>query len=253
MSETLFTDQEKEVKSYRALLVGPEAKFKDDEELAKGKWFADADIAIKNKQLDEQRELILKQRELINTQESLEELFDQMKQRELANSTNTQAKEVKETKPMNTLTNDDELFAKLEQFETRKAGQRNLNAVDEKLKELYGDKASEFLKSKMNELELSQEDLNVLARKSPAAFYNALGLTVKTAQESFQTPPRSEVRNDSFKPNVEAHTWSWYKKTYKNKDFITNKDINVQMAKDAAAMGDAFYDGDFYNSYHSKA
>src|SRR6266850_7562715 len=108
MNDTLFStdNTEKEIKSYRDLLVGPNNKFKDDEEMAKGKYFADADITVKNKLLDEQRELILQQREQINATKSLEELLDQLKQRELANSNNTPAKEVTETK-LNTKDMDD--------------------------------------------------------------------------------------------------------------------------------------------------
>lgn len=249
MNETLFQDPEKEIKSYRELLVGEGKKFKDEEDLAKGKYYADAAISVKDKQLDEMRELVLKQREQINAQESLEELLDQLKQRELANSTNTPAKEV-QTKPMNTVDDDSLFYSKLEKYEALKAGKKNLDTVDNKLKEVYGDKASDFLKAKMKELELSQEDINDLARKSPTAFYNTLGLNQQKRNDSYQAPPRSEVRNDSFKPSVEQHTWSWYKQKYKNRDFITNKDINVQMAKDAAELGDAFYDGDFYNKYH---
>lgn len=249
MNESLFSDQEKEVKSYRALLVGEGLKFKDDEDLAKGKYHADATISVQNKQMDEMRELILTQREQINTLKSLEELLDQSEQQRLANSKITPAKEVKETKPMPTEIDDNLLYSKLEQFEAMKVGKRNLESALNKIQESYGDKTEAFLKSKMNELGLSQEDINNLARKSPAALYSTLGLNQKQT-ESFQTPMRSEVRNDNFKPVTEKRTWSWYKTKYKNRDFITNKDINVQMAKDAAEIGDAFYDGDFYNSYH---
>ncbi len=248
----LFSEDNKEIKSYRALLVGEGLKFKDDEEMAKGKYFADADIAIKNRQLDEMRDIILQQKDELNKSKSLEELLDQLEQQKLATSKITPAKEVTEPKPMTTTDTDDVFYSRLEKYEALKSGKKNLDTVDNKLKEIYGDKAGEFLKAKMNELDLSQEDINALARKSPAAFYNTLGLNQKQT-ESFQTPPRSELRNDSFKPNVEKRTWSWYKTKYKNRDFITNKDINVQMAKDAAELGDSFYDGDFYNRYHKQA
>jgi hypothetical protein len=249
MNDTLL-DQEKEIKSYKDLLVGPNAKFKDDEELAKGKWFADATITVQNKQMDEMRELILKQREEIDARESLEELLGQLKQQD-TNSKNTPAKEVS-TKPMIDQTELDSLISsRLERHEKQKIEEANLAKVRSVLKEQYGEKTADVLKSKMNEFGLSEEDINSMAKKNPSLFFNSLGLNQQT-RDNFQAPPRSSVRSDNFKPSAEDHTWSWYQKNYKKRDFIANKDLNVQMARDAAALGDAFYDGDFYNSYHKQ-
>lgn len=253
MNESLFSsDNKDDNKDYLAELVGEGKKFKSAEDLAKGKYFADADIAIKNRQLDEMRDLVIQQREQINTQESLEALIDQIKQRELASSTNTPAKEVKETKPMSDNDLDTLVSSKIQQHELRKKFQSNLDIVNAKLEEQFGDKVASVLKTKMDELDLTKEDIDALAKKSPIAFFNTLGLNVKQT-ENFQAPPRSQVRNDNFKPTTEKRTWAWYKQKYKNRDFVYNKDLNVQMAKDAAELGDSFYDGDFYNSYHRPA
>lgn len=247
----LLSEDKPEIKSYRDLLVGPGNKFKDDEEMAKGKYYADADILIKNKQMDDMRELILKQREEIQARESLEELLGQLKQQD-TNSKITPAKDVS-TKPMIDQTEIDTLISsRIERHEKQKTEEANLTRVRSVLKEQYGDKTSDVLKSKMDEFNLSEEDINTMARKNPNLFFNSLGLN-QVNRDVYQAPPRSSVRSQDFKPSTDEHTWSWYKTKYKTKDFITNKDINVQMAKDAARLGDAFYDGDFYNEYHKQS
>lgn len=240
-------------KNYLAELVGEGRKFKDVESLAKGKYYADAAVAVKDKTIDEMRDIILQQREEINKLASLEELLDQMKQRELANSQNTLAKEVG-TKPMiDPQEEESRFFDRMSKYETQKKEEANLASVRSKLKEHFGDKTSDVLKQKMEDYGLSETDINNLAKKSPAAFYNSLGITLNNTQkETFQAPPRSSVRNDNFKPSADDHTWAWYQRTYKKRDFITNPNLNTQMAQDAARLGDRFYDGDFYNSYHQQ-
>jgi len=236
MNELLDVDQTQDNKNYLSDLVGEGKKFKTPEELAKGKYFADAAISI----------------EEINARESLEELLGQLKQQDLTSSKNTPAKEVS-TKPMIDQTEMESLISsRIERHEKQKTEEANLAQVRSKLKEQYGDKVSDVLKSKMNELSVSEEDINAMAKKNPNLFFNSLGLNQQT-REGFQAPPRSAIRSQDFKPSTEQRTWAWYKSKYKNRDFVTNKDINVQMAKDAADLGEAFYDGDFYNSYHQRA
>lgn len=51
----------------------------------------------------------------------------------------------------------------------------NLEKVDSQLKEVYGDKAREFVLNKVSELGISDQDLTNLAAKSPQAFYKLVG------------------------------------------------------------------------------
>jgi len=250
-NSTLFPETEPNVgEHFLTELVGPGKKFKDTEELAKGKWYADAAIAVKDKQLDDYRELILEQRKQIDASQSLEQLLDQLKQRELADSKTPIAREVTETK-LNPEDIKSLVSTQLKQAREEEKGQLNISEVQGKIRDIYGDKASEFLRNKQQELGLSGQDVIDLAKKSPTALYNLLGLNAQQ-KETFQAPPRTERRSDSFAPTTEKRTWSWYKTKYKNRDFINDRDLNNRMAQDAADLGDAFFDGDFYNNYHQK-
>ncbi len=72
----------------------------------------------------------------------------------------------------------------------------NLTEVVQKFTELYGDKASETLYGKAKDLGLSQEDINSLSEKNPAAVFAMLGVNKKADQSS--NADLGSVNTDTF-------------------------------------------------------
>lgn len=255
MTDTLFnqsTDQVTidESKNYLEELVGDGKKFKSSEDLAKGKYHADQTIAIQNKRLDEMTAEILKYRDETSAKARLEELFENLQKKQLTSNENTTVNE--ETKPAIDPQQIESLISnKIVEYEATKKQQENFNQVQTKLKEQLGTNYTNVLKDRAQELGLSEDDLNVLARKSPKAFFSTLGLETQTRQDNlFQSPPRSQERQDNFAPKGgQKRTWSYYQELKKkDPDILYDRKIANQMAQDAVELGDAFCDGDFYVS-----
>lgn len=235
-----------ETKNYLQELVGEGKKFQSPEDLARGKYEADQYIEILKKRQDELRDDYLKLRDENASKAKLEDLIKQMENQRLASSETTPAKE--DSKPAFDPAELDTLMSnKIQQHELQRKETDNLNSVMSKLKERYGSNYVSVLQTKTEELGLSKDDVNALARKSPKAFFNTLGLE-QQQQESFSAPPRSAQRSDSFSPKgAQKRTWSYYQ-DMKRKDPAAwlNPKIAVQMQQDAIDLGEAFRDGDYF-------
>lgn len=233
-------------KNYYEELVGEGKKFKTNEDLAKSKYHADQTIEVFKRQMDELRADYMKLREENVAKAKLEELIDQMSAKQSNNSDNTQAKELP---PQLDLTKIENLVSsKIESEKIKDREQANFNVVKNKLTEQFGTNYAQTIKQRSAELGLSDEDVNALAKKSPAAFLKTFGLDQQQEQESFRSPPRSSQRNDNFAPKGNnKRTWSYYQEIYKaNPQAYYDRKISAQMAKDAVELGEAFRDGDYY-------
>lgn len=235
-------------KNYLEELVGPDKKFKTVEDMAKGKYFADQMLEIKNKREDQMREDYLKLREDNMAKAKLEELIDQLKSERLASSDNTHnanednKKPVIDTKEIQSL-----VSSEVQRISQEKKDTENFNLVKSKLTERFGENYQSSVKSQIDSLGLSIEDFNSLAKKSPVVLFRTLGMD-KQEQDLFQTPARSSQRNDTFAPTgAKKRTWSYYQELRK-KDPMAWLDRNTatQMSKDAVELGDAFRDGDYF-------
>ncbi len=84
--------------------------------------------------------------------------------------------------------------------------EQNIQTVTGKFKELYGEKASETLYSKANDLGMSKEDINSMIAKNPKAAFRILGVDIKATPEISIT--QSSVNPESFQhkgePQVES-------------------------------------------------
>ena len=228
MTDSIF--DQKDERDYLAELTGPNGKYDRTKyasevemykAIAKGKVLGDEFIDHKNKEFDELRQDYLKVREENVTKAKLEDYLGKLENVKTNEPAITQPKEVKPEI--------DE--AKLRQFlreefstmESQKRESDNLASVEQTLRQRFGDNAPSILKEKMNALNLTNEDLKFLAKKSPDAVINALGLNQQ--QESFQSPPRSNVRSDSFKPNVEIRDAVYWEKLRREnpKEYFSEK------------------------------
>lgn len=233
-------------KNYLEELVGPGKKFADAEALAKGKWYADQMIEIKNQREDELRAEYIRVSEENKAKANLAELIDQYKDR-LTNSDHTPAK-VDDTQQFDMTKIDSLLEEKLQRAEVTRRQEQNFSLVENKLKERYGNNYANVLKQETEALGLSKDFVNQMARTQPEAFLRLVGADRKPAEDTFQAPVRSNQRSDNFAPKGnEKRTWSYYqnlKRTQPNIYF--DRKTAVQMAQDAVSLGEAFQDGDYF-------
>jgi hypothetical protein len=154
----------------------------------------------------------------------------------------TQANEVK-TEPTLDLMKIEELVQKkIQETEARKRETENFNKVQSKLHERFGDNYATVLQEQQNSLGLSKDEINSLAKKSPEAFFRVLGLNDQPSGDGFVSPPRNNQRNNSFAPKTEVRDFNYYQNLKKTdpKLYLDPK-IQVQMEKDALAMGMDFF------------
>lgn len=233
-------------KNYLEELVGPDKKFKTIEELARGKMESDTYIKTIEKRSDDLRGEYLKMRDEATAKAKLQDLIDQLETKRLTSNDTPQVNEVQrepeyDPEQIATLVSD-----KIKEHELTKKQTDNFNQVMDKLKDSYGVNYQNILRDQMNTLGLTAEDIDALARKSPAAFFRTLGLDKPAQTENFNAPPRSNQRRDTFAPRTEKRTWTYYQnlKATDPKKYFDPK-TTVQMHQDYAALGDSFEDGDF--------
>lgn len=255
MTENLLdpqTTQSTEIQGYFEKLVGEGRKFKDGDTLAKAKEDSDLYVKTLERQKDELRADNLKMREQIVTKANLEELIAQLEAKQKqspaitpnANDANIQ-KPTFDPNELKTLVRDE-----LKTIGLTERQEQNFNLVKNKLIEKFGDNFQASLKQHTEVLGMTDEQVNRMARETPQALLRAIGVDAPTTSPTFQAPPRSGVRNDSFTPSVQQdHTWSWWQ-NLKKTDYKTYSDpkSQVQMHNDAIRLGERFKDGD-YNAF----
>ena len=256
MTDNLLDDNEPVVDpnvDYFQELTKQGGKFYDpDPEIAKkkvgkGKFESDLYIKTLERKFDQLREDYVKLDTDYKTREKLEELMDRMNKPNQSSNEQPLVKD-RDNSPSLKPEDIDNLFSKkLQEYEATKRQTENMNIVKAKLKEQLGTNYQAVLKQQIEDLGLTDDDVNALAKKSPAAFFKTLGLDQPVQTESFQPPPRSTQRNDNFKPKGgEVRDWSFYQdmKAKDPKRYYDPK-TNVQMLKDYEDLGSKFETGDF--------
>lgn len=207
---SVFDQEDDQNKDYLAELTGPGGKFDrtkyaSDQEmyqaLAKGKYFGDRTLEFKNNEFDELRETLIAKTAEANTAAKLDELIKKYESRGNIDTTNNPNVGDVNLPVIDEAKIEATVEAKIQAIETRKTEKANLDIFDQRLRNSYGENAGSILKDTMNTLGISQEDLKSLAKKSPEAALNTLGLN-KQRTDSFQPVPRSSIRTDSFKPET---------------------------------------------------
>jgi hypothetical protein len=251
MTNSLFDPQETDQpqidqsKNYLEDLVGEGKKFKDAEALAKGKWYSDAMIEIQNKRMDQIRKDYLELKAESDARARLEDLLDKMDNKQLPKP-DTHVPEVKDDAPAITQSDIEKMVSqKITETRSQEKAEQNFNTVMSKLKERFGTNYRDALLEQTENLGLTIDDVNTLARKSPTAFFKTMGLDVsQPQQQSFQAPPRT---SQSFAPQGKpAKTWAYYQDLFKkNPKLYYDPKITQQMVESATELGDKFQDGDF--------
>lgn len=252
MNETLLDQKVDTIdpnKDYLAELVGEGRKFKTEKDLARGKYESDLYVNTLTRQLDELRTDYLKLRDDYTARAKLEELIGQLEAKQtqqLSNSEQPKANEVKDKPGIDPNEMKSLISSSIQEYETTKKQNENFNLVKEKLKEQFGDNYPSVLKQQIENLGLTEEDVNALARKSPNAFFRTIGVDKPENKELFQNPLSSSLKSETFRPKgAQKRTRSYYLEMKKNnpKAYLDSK-TNVQMHNDAMELGEAFFDVD---------
>lgn len=226
--------------NYLEQLVGDGKKFADVEALAKGK--AASDEHIKN--LEREKAILtqdyLKLREEYNAGPKLQEYIDKLEQQRLASSENTlNANE--DRKPMFDPKEVESLVStKIQEYELTRKQEQNFNEVRNRLKTQLGTNFQEKLKTQIEEMGLTEEFVNTMARNHPEGLYRMFGLNQQSNNDMFQSPPSSQ-RNSSFAPNVKKRDWTFYEEMRKTDPAkYHNPKTQLQIIEDAKDLGEAF-------------
>lgn len=228
-----------EDEDFLAQLTGPGGKFDksrytDESELmkamAKSISHADKFIAAKNEQFDQLREDYLRERDENRAKANLEDYA-----KRISSNDQQTPPAVNEQKPLDEVKFKalaaEQALAAYEQLEAKKKLEANFAVFENKLREKYGDKSREVLRERMNALNLTQDDIRLLASKSPEAVINTLGLN-QPAPQSYSLP-RSSTNSDSFRPDTTTRDALYYEqlRREKPKEYFSEK-VSVQRIKD---------------------
>jgi hypothetical protein len=249
MNENLLSDQPEDTqidpnKNYLEELVGEGKKFKDHETLARSKFESDSYIKILERRLDERANDYKTLKADYDSRASLQELIEQAKQQFTSSETPNanEEKPVIDSKQIESL-----VSSKILEHENTRRQTDNYNQVVSKLKERYGNSYQTALKQQMETLDLTESEINEMARNKPKVLYRTLGLDREVQREDFQSPLKSDQRSDSFAPRVQERTWAYYQELKKKDPKLYNDPkTNVQMQQDYIRLGDKFEDGDFH-------
>lgn len=250
MSTSLFTNPETPSfdpdKDYVAEYLAPGGKFYDEDpevakkKLARAKAEADYTIKLREAEQAELRKDYLSLREEYEAVPRLQSLIDQLTNQQQSLTSNELHPDVNEDKSKPAFDPDD-IEAILERRDAKKREQENLNLVQNKLVERFGPNYNSHLKTYREELGMSAEEVDTMARTNPKAF-ERLFLSNPKAGESYEAPPRGSIRSDNFAPKTEKRTWKFYEnmRTANPTVYWEPKTIN-QMHEDRKALGPDFY------------
>jgi|SRR6201996_2070597 len=236
MADSLITDDNQSVEDRTSLL----AKWKDKpaEEVLNAKVESDLYIKTLTARLDDLKKDYLQLREQHQAGEDLKTLIDQMKTRQ-----ETGQPPAPRSEEVQTAIKPEEIEAlvsqKLNAHQIAQKQRENFDYVQAKLKEQLGNDYQAIYKQRLDNLGLTPEFADELAKTHPNVFIKTLEL--ETTQRSTQPVVTSTQRQASFKPNTPKRDWNYYQELKKtNPRMYLDPKIAIQMHDDAIALGDAF-------------
>lgn len=239
MPDTLFDDTTNEVdpaKNYHDELVGPDKKFKTDEELARGKFESDAFIP---KLTAENAEL----RAELERRKTMEDFINQMEALRTTppsnNGNNQRLNEESPTPPSQPVDLDSEIERVLTVRQTKDREVQNLNYVAEVLSQNLGPGYATILAQKAKELGVGLKYVDELAKTSPKAVFSLFGVseTVTKAPNAAAGMRINPGSASGLKKNFEFY--EQIRKTDPTRYFSTA--VFNEMSDQLREHGEAFY------------
>lgn len=248
MTDSLFLDEDLNNgfdpnKNYLEELVGDGKKFKSPEELARGKAESDDYISHLLKEHDALKQDYAKALSDAKAKANFEDMLTRYENiRNNDTGSFNQADPEDDEKPSLDLKQIETLVSnKIAETAKQQEQEKNFKAVQNKLKEQLGSNYSAVLKQRIdNTPGLTIEMVDQLARTSPDAVFNLLGMNQKS--DSPITAPHSSLRSDNFSPSSQTkRTRSYYVKMRKeNPTQYYNPKTSLQMYEDAKNIPDFF-------------
>lgn len=230
-------------KNYLEELVGENKKFKTAEDLAKGKFMSDSYISTLERQRDEMREDYLKLREEAAASTRLQELLDKLEEKADLTSRELPLSNEEKSTGVNPEQVESLVSAQVLAMRESERQEENRRFVERMLNERLGSNYKSVLKEQAKALELTDDEVNLMAKNKPNLFLKTFGLDQPVKTESFQAPLRSQSRTDTFAPQTTKRTYSYYQNMRKtNPNLYLDRKIAIQMDKDAQALGKDFFD-----------
>lgn len=233
-----------EGETYLDKLVGPGKKFATVEDLAKGKYESDEvfvpQITRENKEL----------RDTVSKQATMQELLDQLDTRARQNPVTTPGQDegTRET-PATPAASKQELMEMVRQIaneeRTQATEQQNLNTAVQSLQKVWGNSWQQKLVSKQQELGLSQEFMDSIALKSPAALLKLVGadVPVQMGNPNAHVAPQTRVAiaPDDLRSPVKNEAY-WENMYKKDPALYTSPAMVLERHKSAIKLGRAYFD-----------
>lgn len=125
------------------------------------------------------------------------------------------------------------------QYQNELKQQENFRSVQARLKETYGEDYTTSYKQRLDQLGISVEYADELAKTQPKLFMKTFDLDNQT-QRNVNTLPHNQHR-PSFTPHAAKRDWNYYQEMKKtNPKMYLDPKIAIQMHNDAIELGDAF-------------
>lgn len=225
-------------KDYYAELVGEGKTYKDN--LAAGRAIAEKDLFIERLKAETaaMRDELTKAGNEIKTRTSLDEFLNKVK--EAQTSQTTRSTENNQGSEPAALTEDkiaDIIEQRLKAKDTNDRQNTNIQVVQEGLKKVFGPNFISVLEEKTQELGVTKEFLDNLARTAPKAFFSTLGINPTESRSVFA--PESTI---SSKVTGAVKNYAYYqelKKKIGSAEFYSPR-VQNEMFEQAKKLGDAF-------------
>jgi hypothetical protein len=220
-------------------LVGEGKKFKDVEALAKSKIESDNYIQILTARMDELRADHLKLQEERNTSAHLNELIDRLDNRRNDTPATPPGNDVK---PLQQEDIQRLLDSELTKRESAAKQAENLRISQAKLRQAFGEDYQPILKQKLEELEITPEFADNLAKTNPNVFSRTFGLEEQPRPNAYNLP-RSSVRQEQFSPKIQKKDWSYYQELKKGDSrMYLDPKVSLEMHNSLMELGpEAFW------------
>ncbi len=241
MADSLFNNDPDDSADRNALLE--KWKAKTPEEVLAAKVESDLYIKTLTSRMDDLTKDHLQLMEESKAKAQLQDLIDRLEKRGEGQDDNSQQNQHRDENQQPSFKLEDVeamVQKKLSEADLRKKQDTNFNTIKLTLKERLGDNAQEILKQRREELGLTQDFADELARNHPTVFLKTFGLE-EQQHDPFRAPPRSNVRPSAFASKEKVRDWNYYQEMKKaNPRMYLDPKIAVQMHEDAIALGDRF-------------
>ena len=220
-------------------LVGEGKKFSDQESLAKGKYESDLHVSNLERQITELREDI-------DQGVKITELMELVREQNKPAPKDPDKSPVVPSDTSSGQMTEEELKALIATHVSERDKQsleaRNLVEVDVALADRFGDSAGRILYDRAADLSMAVDEMKLLASKNTKAFFRLMGMDGDNRSSQTSTLLGGTQRSEGVQiKGADTRNSAYYAQMRKeNKAAYYMPKVQMQMMKDAEAMGAAF-------------